>query len=363
MKVWLRCLKLTQPVNLISIITTAIVLLMSVTLAQTSMDEVYPEDVVYCQWFVGDSGMASDDPDELQYCQTILANTNGQFSVSDFELEGLGYCRSFLADATAVQSDPIEKELCQNLIALFQNSGGDMASVPEVSLDVWADDGSFDTDFFASMTPEQIQAFVQNCQPMLESTTDAEFIEQCTTAMAIVNGSNASTAGVDSVSPPTNLEGASTEATGTHEAMIAEIMGSGEEGETDSIETNQSGEVSQTNQSVQQSNPLAPTSANPLNPLAVVSAPAPFAGSFEGDKLRLDLATAVGGGYAGMLSIDGQSFPVQAQGLENILNGVFNASGNEFAFSATLEGSSLELVSDGNQFMLEKVAAKNPLGN
>ena len=63
------------------------------------------------------------------------------------------------------------------------------------------------------------------------------------------------------------------------------------------------------------------------------------------------------------MGLSGQTFPVQATADGNALSGTFSSQGATFAFTATLDGTTLQLTSDGNTFTLTKEAPKNPLGN
>ena len=121
--------------------------------------------------------------------------------------------------------------------------------------------------------------------------------------------------------------------------------------------------------STNQGNTTTQSPANPLgsqettsNPLATVNPLAidPFAGSFHGDGLRLNLEAA-NDQYSGQLEIAGQTYPVVAVATSSTsLTGGFEASGATFTFSATLQGSQMILVSDGSSYSLTK-AASNPL--
>ncbi|MGD8726386.1 MAG: hypothetical protein PVH40_02010, partial [Gemmatimonadales bacterium] len=79
----------------------------------------------------------------------------------------------------------------------------------------------------------------------------------------------------------------------------------------------------------------------------------PFAGTFVGDGLSLQLQQTQGG-YAGSLTFEGQSFPVQARAQGGQLQGAFTAGGQQYAFQARVQGGSMTLVSDGNSYALTR---------
>jgi hypothetical protein len=78
----------------------------------------------------------------------------------------------------------------------------------------------------------------------------------------------------------------------------------------------------------------------------------PFARSFEGDGLRLELSGAAAGGYRGRLLFQGQEYPAEASATGKQLRGRFTAGADRFEFTASLAGDQLTLVSDGNTYHL-----------
>ena len=84
----------------------------------------------------------------------------------------------------------------------------------------------------------------------------------------------------------------------------------------------------------------------------------PFAGRFAGDGLRLELRwDAQTAGYAGTLTSDGQAFPCTATEKGGSLRGSFRSGGEDYAFSASLDGDRLALVSDGETMNLRREGA------
>lgn len=106
-------------------------------------------------------------------------------------------------------------------------------------------------------------------------------------------------------------------------------------------------------------NPLG--GANPLggggNPLAAPAAP--FAGTFEGGGVVLELA-AKAPGYEGTLTFQGQRMPCRAAPKGDGLAGTFTASGSEFAFEAARTPQGLRLTSSGQGYDLVRKGG-NPL--
>ncbi len=109
------------------------------------------------------------------------------------------------------------------------------------------------------------------------------------------------------------------------------------------------------------SNPLTggETNDGPANPLAGKSDP--FLGRFSDGQLTLTL-TATNGGYQGTVQLGEQTFPVTATATQNRLKGSFEASGSQFPFEATLDGT-LNFVTGGKTYVLKKATPQpaNPL--
>ncbi|MCA9840411.1 MAG: hypothetical protein KC422_26115 [Trueperaceae bacterium] len=100
-------------------------------------------------------------------------------------------------------------------------------------------------------------------------------------------------------------------------------------------------------------NPLATQAPpNPLNPLSQAAAD-PYVGTFLGQDISLTLAGS-SASYNGELVFNGQAYPVQAAATAEGIAGTFAASGTEFAFTASLNASTLTLLSGGNTFSLQK---------
>ena len=107
-------------------------------------------------------------------------------------------------------------------------------------------------------------------------------------------------------------------------------------------------------------NPLVPDLSvkNCDNPLVPCD---PFVGTFTDGRLTLilDAGQGAGGGYAGQVTLDGESYPLEAQGeaqeSSETLNGTFTAGDNRFEFSATLEGDTLTFVTGSTTYTLSRV--------
>jgi len=105
--------------------------------------------------------------------------------------------------------------------------------------------------------------------------------------------------------------------------------------------------------SAQEGNPLAPRPSSSENPLA---RPDPFAGTFRGDELSVELRRA-GTGYEGSIQLGDQSFPASAKREGDAVTGTFRAGGEDFPFRATLDGDAMTLESGGAKYELVKVGA------
>ena len=114
--------------------------------------------------------------------------------------------------------------------------------------------------------------------------------------------------------------------------------------------------------------PPASEPANPLgngattNPLTQSSPQAntPFAGSYQGDGISLNLIPETNQ-YRGKMEIGGQTYPVVATATTpETFTGEFDVNGAAFTFSAVLKGNELTLTSDGSNYTLTR-SGGNPL--
>src|SRR5215471_11211074 len=91
--------------------------------------------------------------------------------------------------------------------------------------------------------------------------------------------------------------------------------------------------------------------------------PDPFAGVFQGDKVVLELK-AVGGKYAGTVTVQGQTFPVSATAVGKAAEGVFTVAGRNYPFRLAPYGNGFKLTSEGAEYLLvrrvEAAAAPAP---
>ena len=97
----------------------------------------------------------------------------------------------------------------------------------------------------------------------------------------------------------------------------------------------------------------APVGGNPL-------AKKTYAGTFTDGKLTLELAPG-GDGYAGTIALGENKFPATASGGAAGLAGSFAAGNDSYKFTATLDGDTVTLISDGTTYTLKRQAPKNPL--
>jgi hypothetical protein len=102
------------------------------------------------------------------------------------------------------------------------------------------------------------------------------------------------------------------------------------------------------------------------NPLAAGGDP--FAGTFVGSELSLELSRGKGG-YSGTLTFQGQPYPVKAEAQGSQVRGTFAAGGQSYAFEASLQGNQLSLATAGTTYVLARqgaaaqgAAGANPLG-
>jgi hypothetical protein len=88
----------------------------------------------------------------------------------------------------------------------------------------------------------------------------------------------------------------------------------------------------------------------------------PFAGRFSDGRLAVDW-TESGDSYTGTIALANQSFPSSAHADGANIAGTFVSGGNQFPFSATLQGDTLTLTTGGATYTLQRAAAAaNPLG-
>jgi hypothetical protein len=160
-----------------------------------------------------------------------------------------------------------------------------------------------------AMTPEQLQQMLPQCQQLAANPSAADGIEKGQEVLAICQAVIAKTAGT---TPNTQTTAPTTQTQGN--------------------------------------NPLQTNNQNAINPLGAVADP--LAGSYNGQNISLTLSGA--GTYTGELTFNGQTYPVQATANGQTLTGIFSSSGTNFDFTATLQGTTLTLLSGGSSFTLEK---------
>ena len=88
-----------------------------------------------------------------------------------------------------------------------------------------------------------------------------------------------------------------------------------------------------------------------------------FSGTFKNDKITVDLAPSGRPmGYTGTIKMGTNGFPAVAQaGPDGKLVGSFASGVNKFDFTATVDGSTMQLTSGQSSFTLQKNAPPNPL--
>jgi tetratricopeptide (TPR) repeat protein len=90
---------------------------------------------------------------------------------------------------------------------------------------------------------------------------------------------------------------------------------------------------------------------------------ADLSGKYDGSKLSLDLKAESDGAYTGSIHMGDKNFPVKAKLVADKLEGTFNSDGNDFPFTATLDGGELKFVTGGTTIGLKRQQppATNPL--
>jgi hypothetical protein len=84
-----------------------------------------------------------------------------------------------------------------------------------------------------------------------------------------------------------------------------------------------------------------------------------YTGTFSDGNLTVQLAAA-GNGYAGKLTLGGNSYDAKATADASGLSGTFRTAGNDFPFTSTLAGNQLAFVTGGKTYTLTRQVA-NPL--
>jgi hypothetical protein len=122
---------------------------------------------------------------------------------------------------------------------------------------------------------------------------------------------------------------------------------------------------------VEDHTPVAIADAGAPVALAPVTGVQAFAGIFRSDELTVELAPTTNGQLRGFITLSDKKLPAMAEIKEEKLIGVFETEGTKFNFTATLDGKTMTLVSDGTSYVLKKrvnpldrsaaPAPKNPL--
>jgi hypothetical protein len=98
-----------------------------------------------------------------------------------------------------------------------------------------------------------------------------------------------------------------------------------------------------------------PALAQPTNPLARD----PWAGTYAGAELKVTLERK-DGGYTGTIVLGDQRLPLTARLAGATLEGTFESQGHPFAFTATLDGATLVLVTGGATHRVPREGAAPP---
>jgi hypothetical protein len=81
-----------------------------------------------------------------------------------------------------------------------------------------------------------------------------------------------------------------------------------------------------------------------------------LAGRYSNRELKLELRETGAGAYTGTLVLEGQSYPLSAQGTAAQLKGEFSAGGTRFPFAARVDGTRMTLNSAGVDHVLNREA-------
>jgi len=114
--------------------------------------------------------------------------------------------------------------------------------------------------------------------------------------------------------------------------------------------------------------PAGPRPANPFEgpgAPAAAAAPARFAGGYTDGQTTLTLAAdpAAAGAYRGAIARGGREFPIVAQERDGKLVGQFAAGESKFDFVATLENTTVTMVTGRTTYRLLSTGAAVPAGN
>ena len=85
-----------------------------------------------------------------------------------------------------------------------------------------------------------------------------------------------------------------------------------------------------------------------------------FAGKYQADKVSIELNAASDGSYTGTIRMSDKQFPLKAHAEAGKLTGSFTSDGTDFAFTATIEGDNLKLVTSGAALTLKRQAPPPP---
>lgn len=85
-----------------------------------------------------------------------------------------------------------------------------------------------------------------------------------------------------------------------------------------------------------------------------------FVGEFSGEKLTLNVQQE-GGGFGGIVSLDGKEFPLQGSEQGGKLTGSFESEGRAFEFVAEFSDGQLRFETGRTKYRLDRVVTENPL--
>jgi tetratricopeptide (TPR) repeat protein/S1-C subfamily serine protease len=96
-----------------------------------------------------------------------------------------------------------------------------------------------------------------------------------------------------------------------------------------------------------------------------VTVAADLSGKYDGSKLSLELKAETDGAYSGTIHMGDKHFPLKGKLVADKLEGTFSSDGNDFPFSASVEGADLKLATGGTTIALKRQQppATNPLLN
>jgi hypothetical protein len=111
-----------------------------------------------------------------------------------------------------------------------------------------------------------------------------------------------------------------------------------------------------------EADPTVAPAAGAAHPDAAPNNTTDFSGLYRDDLMSIKL-TSQQGRYTGVITIGPKQFPLQGKADGADLTGTFDSDGTSFTFRASLDGSTLKLITANKTYILKRAEqARNPLG-